>query len=53
MSRHFKIMSQHKTKLKGEKLYRDKEILSRNNQDKQEENFVATKLLCHDIPFKY
>ena len=30
MSRHLRIMSQHKTKLKGEKLYRDKEILSRD-----------------------
>ena len=27
MSQHFKIMSRHKTKLKGEKLCRDKEIL--------------------------
>ena len=27
MSQHFKIMLRHKTKLKGEKLYRDKEIL--------------------------
>ena len=30
MSWHFKIMSRHKTKLKGEKLCRDKEILCRD-----------------------
>ena len=30
MSQYFKIMSRHKTKLKGEKLYHDKEILYRD-----------------------
>ena len=30
MSQHFKIMSRHKTKLKGEKLCCDKEILCRD-----------------------
>ena len=30
MSRNFKIMSRHKTKLKGEKLCLDKEILCRD-----------------------
>ena len=30
MSRHFKIMSGHKTKLEGEKLCQDKEILCRD-----------------------
>ena len=50
MSRHFKIMSRHKTKLKGKKLCRDKEILCRDIfQEQQRMKHVATKFLCRDI----
>ena len=50
MARHFKIMSRHKTKLKGEKLCRDKEILCcdifKNNKNEkllQKHFYVATQ----------
>ena len=50
MSRHFKIMSRHKTKLKIKKLYRDKEILcrdifksSKNEMLSQQSFYVATQ----------
>ena len=36
-----------------EKLYRDTEILCRDNQEQQEGNFAATKFLCCDIPFEF
>ena len=64
MSRHFKIMSRHKTKLKSEKIYQEKEILCRgtikssNNETLSQQSFyvatyhssiqAAMTKVCHD-----
>ena len=52
MSQHFKIMSRHKTKLKGEKLCCDKEILYRDTikSTKKETLLQQTFMSLHTIP---
>ena len=51
MSRHSKLMSQHKTKLKAEKLYRDIEILCRDtiNSSKKETLSRQSFIMEHDM----
>ena len=34
-------------------MHRQRNFMSRHNQEKQEGNVVATKLLCRSIPFEY